>query len=123
MAPPIAQSTRCRAGGAGQPISRRGPWSPHVAATFLPCGHRGLKTSAIWLVFVAAHAEKLVGLLDGAALTEHLNAMGARRSSAAAPYPGPGSSHGGRLRSQVARGLASCLRHHDLRAAGTCALW
>jgi len=54
--------------------------SLHAAATFLSCGHRGLKTSAIWLIFVAAHAEKLVGLLGGAVLTELLNAMGAGRS-------------------------------------------
>ena len=60
-----------------------------TTAAFLSSGHRGLKTSAIWLVFVAAHAEKLVGLLGGAALTEHLNAMGAGRSSAAAPISGP----------------------------------
>ena len=49
--------------------------------------------------------------------------LGAGRSSAAAPYPSPGSRHGGRLRRQVGCGLASCLRRHDLRAAGTRALW
>jgi len=64
----------------GRPISRRGPLSLHAAAAFLSCGHRGLETSAIWLIFVAAHAEEVVGLLGGAVLTEHLNAMGAGRS-------------------------------------------
>jgi hypothetical protein len=54
--------------------------SLHAAAAFLSCGHRGLETSAIWLIFVAAHAEEVVGLLGGAVLTEHLNAMGAGRS-------------------------------------------
>jgi len=54
--------------------------SLHAASTFLSCGHRGLKTSAIWLIFGAADAEKVVGLLGGAVLTEHLNAMGAGRS-------------------------------------------
>lgn len=58
MAPPIAHRMRCHAGGAGRPISHRGPVSPHEAATFLSCGHRGLETSAIWPVFAAAHAEQ-----------------------------------------------------------------
>ena len=75
-------------------------WCPEhpVEAGRVACGHRrpaecvsrrGLKTSAIWLIYVAAHAEKLVGLLGGATMTEHLNAMGVGRWSAAAPISGP----------------------------------
>jgi hypothetical protein len=89
MAPPIAQSTYCRAAvPAGR--SRAGgrcphTWQqrPHRAATaasrYPPSGRKS----------PPGMPGRLLGLLEPAALTEHVNAMGAARSPAAGPISGP----------------------------------
>ena len=66
---------------------------------------------------------RLVGLLEAAALTEHVNAMAAAARQLPRRYPAPGGGHGGRSRNRVGGGLACWLRRRDLCAAGTCARW